>query len=130
MAKILFLYQRLTETCIVLDCKTNQRTLGGTHGAKSHFKDDIHHPLKNRQTAKNEISIIMKTLAKLSFARALLFVISVSVKWRGNLSVSEFKYKLKMKGVLFPSLINGSKPKVQNPDIAIEINPFIVKLFM
>ena len=32
------------------------------------------------------------------------------------------KYKLKMKGVLFP---NGP-----NPDIAIEINPFIVKWFI
>ena len=42
-------------------------------------------------TAKNEISIVIETLARLSFTRASLFVISVSVKWRKNLCVSEIK---------------------------------------
>ena len=62
--------------------------------------------LKIDKTAKNEISIV---LAKLSFALTLSFVISVLVKWRGNCRFQKSKYKLKMKGVLFLSLINGSK---------------------
>ena len=97
---------------------------GGTHGAKPHFKDDIHLPLKNWQTAKNEISIVIDSLAKLSFIRALLFVISFSVKWRGKLSVSESKYKLKMKGF---QQIQGSKTLIsQLKLILLSSNCFIV----
>ena len=40
---------------------------------------------------KLEIAIVIETPAKLSFTRALLFVISFSVKWRGKLSVSEIE---------------------------------------
>ena len=68
----------------VMSRQKNQRTLGGTHRAKPQFKDDI----------SNEISIVIETLARLSFTRALLFVISVSVKWRRKLSVSEIKIQI------------------------------------
>ena len=40
------------------------------------------------------------------------------------------KNRLKMKSVLFPSLINGSKTQGPIPCIAIDINPFIVGLFI
>ena len=47
-----------------------------------------------------------------------------------NCRFQKSKYKLKMKGVLFPSLMNGLEPNVQNPEIAIDINPFVVNLFI
>ena len=49
-------------------------------------------------------------------------MISFSVKLRGKLSVSEIKIQTQNERC-------PANPRVQNPDIAIEIYPFIVKLF-
>ena len=83
--------------------------------------------LKIDKTAKNEISIVIETLAKLSFTRALLIVISFSVKWRGKLSVSQIKIQTQNERCPVSKPDKWiTNPRVQNPDIAIEINPFIV----